>query len=76
MDHSQCIPSLDDGTRNYDIRLRKFLTAVAENDYEYVHKKLEKGAFHVDARDGDFVTPLLLASMFGYLDMVSFQKVF
>ncbi|KAE9553719.1 hypothetical protein FO519_003074 [Halicephalobus sp. NKZ332] len=60
----------NDTRRDYSVRLAKLYNAIISNNYHYVEQKLLRRCFHVDARDGDFVTPLLLATMHGHIELV------
>lgn len=61
-----------DNRRDYSTRLAKFYNAIINNNYPYVEQKILRRCFHVDARDGDFVTPLLLATLHGHIELVCF----
>ena len=62
-----------DTRRDYSVRLAKFYNAIINNNYAYVEQKILKRCFHVDARDGDFVTPLLLATLHGHIELVCLE---
>uniref|UniRef100_A0A7E4VJI3 ANK_REP_REGION domain-containing protein n=1 Tax=Panagrellus redivivus TaxID=6233 RepID=A0A7E4VJI3_PANRE len=64
-DPTQC-PVMD---RLYDSQLQSLFEAVIANDIEYVTKCFVEKQLHVDARDGDFNTPLLLAAYFGHIEI-------